>query len=161
MSDTKSLIGLRPVGDYILVFIYDDGNSSIDLGDGRKLITGLRDTEFDSIHRKNLDEKHPGIRGRWAVVVGVNDNTPDSITLGDKVFLDELKWSRGILAAQNGARVWKIPPADVLVVDSEGLSDDETAEFLAYLASFDPDLLDAMEADLQEEGPEPVLKGWM
>ena len=92
-DNLNSLIKMRPIGDYVLIYIFDDGDDSIDIGGGKRLIIGLRDTEFDSPHN-SIDGKHPGIRGRWAMVVGTNELTPDVFKVGDKVFCDELKWSR-------------------------------------------------------------------
>lgn len=131
----NSLIGMRPVGDYVLICIFDDGDESIDIGGGKRLIVGLRDTEFDSVHN-SIDGKHPGIRGRWALVVGTNNQTPDTFKLGDKVFCEELKWSRGVWAANTGQRVWKIKPEDVIAVDTDGPNSEEMVKILTWMEGF-------------------------
>ena len=140
MKET-TLIGMRPVGMRVMVFIYDDGNDSVDLGNGKRLITGVRDTDFDSPHNA-IDGKHPGIRPRWAIVTGTNDQTPDYIKLGAKVYLDEMKWRRGVMASPNGERVWDIRWEDILLVDEDGVSGDEVglAKVLDYLEAFGSEL---------------------
>ena len=135
MTDTHSLVGLKPLQDKVLVYIYDDGNTSIDIGDGKKLITSLADTLFDSVHEV-IDGKHPGIRSRWAMVIGIADNTPDDIKLGDKVFLEQMKWRRGIYATRAGHRVWDISFHDILVIDDEGFVDEEIAKVAEYIEGF-------------------------
>ncbi len=137
MTDNHSLVGLKPLRDRVLVYIYDDGENSIDIGDGKRLITGLVDTEFNGIYEDQVDGKHPGIRSRWAMVIGINDDTPDDIKLGDKVFLEELKWRRGIYATRHGQRVWDISFHDILVTDDEGFVDLEIAKVSEYLEGFD------------------------
>ena len=146
MITDSSIVGLKPVGDRILVYIYDDGETTVDLGDGVHLVTSINDTMLDSAHN-NIDGKHPGARGRWALVVGVNEHTPDSIKVGAKVFLDEMKWSRGFMAGPTGERCWNIPYEDVLLVDEAGFIGDHDAEPLVtkYIAAFNPDQIGAAE----------------
>lgn len=136
MTDKQSLVGLKPLNDRVLVFIYDDGDTSLDIGDGKRLITSLRDTEFDSLHDVT-DGKHPGIRSRWAMVIGVNDETPKEIKLRDKVLLEQMKWRRGITATNAGQRVWDIAFDDILVVDDSGFTEDEKSKVDKYLEGFD------------------------
>ena len=131
----NTVVGLHPIGERVLVFIYDDGESSIDIGDGKRLITSIRDTEFESVHN-TMDNKHPGIRGRWAAVVGTNDSTPTEFDVGTKVFCDEMKWSRGFMAGSTGERVWNIPWKDILLIDKDGFSELETIRFGEYLKGF-------------------------
>lgn len=137
MADKLSLIGLKPLRDRVLVFIYDDGQNSIDIGDGKRLITGLVDTEFNGIYKDQVDGKHPGIRARWAMVVGVNEETPSDIKAGDKVFLEQMKWRRGITASNHGQRVWDISFHDILGTDDAGFDDQEKAKVDEYLAGFE------------------------
>jgi hypothetical protein len=137
MTDKHSLVGLRPLQDRVLVYIYDDGENSIDIGDGKRLITGLVDTDFNGIYKDQVDGKHPGIRSRWAMVIGINDDTPDDIKLGDKVFLEQMKWRRGVYATRNGQRVWDISYHDILVTDDEGFVDLEVAKVAEYLKGFE------------------------
>jgi co-chaperonin GroES (HSP10) len=137
MTDQLSLIGLKPLRDRVLVYIYDDGQNSIDIGDGKRLITGLVDTEFNGIYKDQIDGKHPGIRARWAMVVGVNEDTPSDIKAGDKVFLEQMKWRRGITASNRGQRVWDISFHDILGTDDAGFDDQEKAKVDEYLAGFE------------------------
>lgn len=137
MADKLSLIGLKPLRDRVLVYIYDDGNNSIDIGGGKRLITGLTDTEFNGVYKDQVDGKHPGIRSRWAMVVGVNEETPSDIKPGDKVYLEQMKWRRGITASRRGQRVWDISFHDVLVRDDEGFDEEEQAKVSEYLAGFE------------------------
>ena len=153
----ENLVPLRPIGKRVLVYIYDDGMSSIDLGNGSRLITGLQDTNFDSLHDVT-NGQHPGIRPRWALVTGVNQHTPDYIQLGDKVLLDTMKWRRGVFAGGGGRKVWDIPWKDILLVDDAGLNDEETDKVAEYLVGFDNGF------ELADEGqtPAPVttLANW-
>ncbi len=136
---TENLVPFRPLGERVLVYIYDDGVSSLDLGNGTRLITGVLDTNFDSLHDVT-DGSHPGLRARWALVTGVNQHTPDYINVGDKVLLDQLKWRRGLVAGDGGRRIWDIPVADILLVDDGGLDADEMEKVAEYLVGFDNDL---------------------
>ncbi len=135
MTDTHSLVGLKPLQNKVLVYIYDDGNNSIDIGEGKRLITSLADTLFDSVHEV-IDGKHPGIRSRWAMVIGIANNTPNDIKLGAKVLLAEMKWRRGIYATNSGHRIWDIPFHDILVVDEEGFNNEEIAKIDEYMKGF-------------------------
>ncbi len=136
MTNNLSLIGLKSLRDKVLVYIYDDGANSIDIGDGKRLITGLVDTEFNGIYKDQVDGKHPGIRGRWAMVVGVSEDTPMDIKLGDKVFLEQMKWRRGIYASRHGQKVWDISFHDILVTDDEGFDEQESAKVDEYMKGF-------------------------
>ena len=140
MTDKHSLVGLKPLHDRVLVFIYDDGDTSIDLGDGKRLIIGINDTNFDSLHDVT-EGRHPGIRPRWAMVIGINETTPDFIKVGDKVYLDQMKWRRGIPATNDGHRVWDIAAEDILVVDEGGFNDEESAKIEKYLEGFDEQMV--------------------
>jgi len=136
MTTDLSLIGLKPLRDKILVYIYDDGQNSVDIGDGKRLITGLVDTEFNGIYKDQVDGKHPGIRSRWAMVVGINKDTPSDIKVGDKVFLEQMKWRRGILASRFGQKVWDISFHDILVTDDEGFDEQEREKVDEYMKGF-------------------------
>jgi len=138
MTDKQSLIGLKPLRDRVLVYIYDDGDHTIDLGNGKKLVM-LNDSNLESVHDVT-EGSHPGIRARWALVVGVSDETPSDIKVGDKVYLEQLKWRRGIMATNNGQRVWDISFHDILVVDDAGLEDDELKKVAEYLEGFGENL---------------------
>jgi hypothetical protein len=136
MTDKHSLVGLKPLKERVLVCIHDDGDTSIDLGDGKRLITGLVDTDFNGIYKDQVDGKHPGIRARWAMVIGINDDTPDDIKLGDKVLLEQMKWRRGIYATNQGQRIWDISFHDILVTDNDGFDDEERVKIDAYMKGF-------------------------
>ncbi len=137
MTDQYSLVGLKPVKERVLVFIYDDGDNSVDLGNGKRLITGLVDTEFNGIYKDQVDGQHPGIRDRWAMVIGINESTPEGIKLKDKVLLEKMKWRRGIMATNGGQRVWDIAADDILVVDDDSYNDEEAAKVTKYLDGFE------------------------
>jgi len=143
MTDKKlSLIGLIPLRDRVLVYIYDDGDTSVDLGNGKRLITGLVDTEFNGVYKDQVDGKHPGIRSRWALVVGITETTPDGFKVGDKVLLEQMKWRRGIYVTDH-QRVWDIAVDDILVVDENGFEEKELEKVEKYLADFDTSLINA------------------
>lgn len=141
MTEKHSLVGWKPVRDRVLVYIYDDGNTTLDIGGGKRLITSLTDTNFDSIHDVT-DTRHPGLRARWAMVIGVNEKTPEGIKLGDKVLLEQMKWRRGVYVT-NTQRIWDIAADDVLVVDDDSFTDEEVGKVEEYLAAFNPQEEDA------------------
>lgn len=145
----ENLVPFRPLGERVLVYIYDDGMSTVDIGGGKRLITGLQDTNFDSIHDVT-EGKHPGARARWALIIGINENTTD-VELGDKVLLDTMKWRRGVFAGAGGRKVWDIPVKDILLVDEDGPEPDEMEKIVDYLAGFDN--------ELETAGTD--LKNWM
>ncbi len=96
---------------------------------GGKVFYTLSDTEFGAGTRthRSVDRKHPGLRPRWAVVVSVGtDAEAVGLKIGDKVLLDELKWSRGVTYEHvTRKKVWRIPVRDVLLVDQDGLTEQE------------------------------------
>lgn len=113
----ETLIGIKPLHERILVGIYDDGETHMMLG-GRKFY--LLGDSMAGMER-DLHSKHPGVRPRWAIVLSVSDKVQEhgDVKLGDKVLLDELKWSRGMKAPLPGettGTVWSIPLEDVLLV---------------------------------------------
>lgn len=124
-SFLENNVNYRPVADNILVLIYDDGQDTVAMG-GKKFIL-LDDTSFDNLRSKTIDEKHPGIRPRWAMVVSTSPKAQNDFGLqvGDKVLCDSLKWSRGVRVDNEGRRVWRIPPEDILGKDDEGFEEDE------------------------------------
>ena len=152
----ENLVPFRPIGERVIVHIYDDGTSTFDLGNGAKLITGLVDTNFDSLHDVT-DGRHPGIRPRWAIVTAVNDHTPDYLQPGTKVLLDTMKWRRGVFAGEGGRKIWDIPFVDILCIDEDGLDEDEMIKVAEYLVGFDNGLVAA--ADIVcDEGETPETK---
>lgn len=122
----ESLIPIYPIRDDVLVVIYDDGSHQIDIGGGKK-IQLLVDTEFSDPRRNTVDQRHPGLRARWAYVVALSEYAKDTIglKLGDKVLCDQLKWSRGCPVDNSGRRFWRIPADDILAIDDDGLDEDE------------------------------------
>ena len=109
------MIGIKPIHDKILVGIYDDGDTTIMLG-GKKFF--LLD-DSSATQKRDIHTKHQGVRPRWAIVLAVPDSEDSygDIKVGDKVYLDQLKWSRGVKAPVNGdsKTVWSIPAEDVLL----------------------------------------------
>jgi hypothetical protein len=138
---TDNLVPFRPVGDRVIVFIYDDGNDAVDIGGGKMLITGLQDTNFDTLHDV-VGGKHPGIRPRWALVTAVGDDTT-TVAVGDKVYLDTMKWRRGLVAAEGGRRIWDIAVEDILLVDDDGLNKLEMEKVANYLVGFSGEIYSA------------------
>lgn len=116
----KTMIGIKPIHERVLVGIYDDGDKTIMLG-GRRFIL-LDDTMLDK--NRSLDKKHQGIRPRWAIVLAVSDTVQElgEIVVGNKVLLDELKWTRAIPANIHDTRgkIWSIPAEDILGIENTG-----------------------------------------
>lgn len=129
-----NLIPMKSVlPETVLVYIYDDGESTTTLHNGLELVTGLGDTNLESIHN-TTEGKHPGIRGRWAVVVSAKKDTPAEFSPGTKVFLDEMKWSKGFMFDGTGRKVNTMPIKDILLIDTDGLNEKEQAKVGAWLA---------------------------
>ena len=119
----ETLIKARPLGKFILVDIYDDGEETVDLGNGVKFIL-LNDTDFGR-DRDLSQEKHAGIRPRWAKVLATTDLAEESgIDVGMKVLLDTMKWSRGV-QYDGRTKLWRIPVEDVLGIDETGFDEEE------------------------------------
>lgn len=126
-------INFRPVNDNVLVVIYDDGQDTVSMG-GKQFIL-LDDTSFDNFRSKSTTESHPGIRPRWAMVVATSPKAESDygIYVGDKVLCDSLKWSRGVHVDNEGRRVWRIPPDDILGKDDQGYEENEIAKIEAWV----------------------------
>lgn len=118
----NSSINVRPVGKFILVDIYDDGNRAITLG-GKKFFL-LDDSTFGKGKQFSSETEHPGIRDRWALVLATCDYAEKcGIHVGDKVYLERLEWSRGVVYdKKTGKKMWRIDTDKVLGIDSEGLT---------------------------------------
>lgn len=129
MSDPrgKSEIGVIPLGDAIFVDIYDDGARKIKIGD--KFLYVLHDTDFgpDTFHKNtSATHKHPGIRPRWARVIATNHKSEKHVKIGDKVFLEELKWSAPCpIPGHFGRKFYRIDLKHVLWIDQDGFTKDE------------------------------------
>ncbi len=119
----QTLIGIRPLNTRILVGIYDDGDTVMMLG-GKKFF--LLD-DSSATKARDIHTKHQGVRDRWGLVLAISDDEQKhgSIRPGQKVLLEQLKWSRGIPVNIDGNRtkVWSIPSEDVL-----GIEDGEFTE---------------------------------
>lgn len=126
----QSLINWIPIQDWVFVDIYDDGEAKIKIGN--KTLWLPADDTFgkDTMHKSN--EKHRGIRGRWAMVLGVNERGEEAgLKVGQKVYLDELKWTRGFLYDNTRLKAWAIKIDDILCVDEDGFEDDEAEHIFA------------------------------
>lgn len=118
---SSTLIGVRPLKDQVLVEIYDRGGQTIDLGNGKQILT-LVDDSFENYRQPDL--KHSGIRPRWATVIALSEEAEqDGLRLGDDVLCDTMKWSRGIGYQRDGfgsyMRFWRIGSEDILVVNQD------------------------------------------
>jgi hypothetical protein len=116
----ETLVGIKPLHSRILVGIYDDGDTVMMLG-GKKFFL-LDDSSADK--KRDIHVKHQGVRPRWAIVLAVADqvvNHGNPVKVGQKVLLDELKWSRGVPVEIDGerTRMWSIPVDDVLLVGED------------------------------------------
>lgn len=128
----ESSIPLNTLGKFILVNIYDTGEGTIDLGGGKKLIL-LSDVSFADGNLTSSQSSHPGIRPRWAVVVGVNQYSKDrGINVGDKVLCDTMKWTRGFEYDNHGNRAWRVPTEDIMLVDDDGLTEEDKEQIESH-----------------------------
>ena len=125
----ETLIPVRPLAHRknVLVDIYDDGAQTITLGEGKKPLILLPDDTFGRDFEKASEySRHPGIRPRWAMVVATTEHAEKlGIAVGDKVLLDTMKWTRGVVYGDDGRKLWSIEADDVLLVDDDGFSDSE------------------------------------
>lgn len=129
----KTLIGVNPIKDWVFVDIYDNGQK---LTKGKIIL--LSDESFDANSIKRGTDRHPGIRGRWAMVIGTNQRAEDrGIKVGQKVFLDELKWTRGF-ATERGThkKAWAIKIDDILLVDEDGFDTEMQETFKEKYGDF-------------------------
>lgn len=124
-----SLIGIHPIKDWVLVDIYDTGSEAISMKSSTGKTVKLwrpSDSDFGFAGMKRpYDSSHPGIRGRWARVMAVNEHSEKiGLRCGQKVFLDQLKWTRGFVHdPQKKLKVWGILHTDILLVDEHGFND--------------------------------------
>ncbi len=113
----------KAIRDDILVDIYDDGETTVDFGNNTKFIL-LDDSKFGTERDAGVETKHSGIRPRWAKVLSTTDHAEKlGIRVGQKVLLDTMKWSRGVVIGES--KVWRIPAEDVLGIDEDGFTTDE------------------------------------
>jgi len=130
----KTLVGITPLKNKVIVGIYDNGDTHLMLG-GKKFYL-LDDTMLEK--RTTHESKHAGIRARWAIVLGVSDTNTD-VSVGDKVLLDELKWTRGVTAhvGDNIVKVWSIPVEDILLIDTDSFTDSDKEQIKILYEDFD------------------------
>lgn len=122
---SHSLINAKALRNDILVDIYDDGEETIELAPGRKFIL-LDDSQF--ARDRDGSESHAGIRPRWAKVLATSDYAEETgIEVGMKVLCDTMKWFRGINYSAD-RKMWRIPADDILVVDPDGFTEEESAK---------------------------------
>lgn len=123
----ETLIGVRPIKDWVFVDIYDDGEKLINVKGGGKIWLPSDDKFNHHAMKRGHDHKHSGIRPRWAMVVGLNEKGEASgIKIGDKVFCDEMKWTRGFEPnPDTHHRAWAIKVEDILLVDEGGFTEEE------------------------------------
>lgn len=119
----ETLIGIKPLHSRILVGIYDDGDTTMQLGG--KTFYLLDDSS--ATKERDIHTKHQGVRPRYAMVLSTSDQVQKTgeVKPGDKVLLDQLTWSRGMKANLNKktvGKVWSIKIEDVLGV----IGDDKT-----------------------------------
>lgn len=134
------LINVRPLHNRILVGIYDNGEKTMKLG-GKDFFL-LDDTSFDpAMARNRHDEKHVGIRPRWAVVMSVSDDVEETgeVKPGDKVLLEFGEWTRGVPVTIDGydTRLWSIPVDKVLGHMEDGFDDQERSKIMGMYPTFD------------------------
>lgn len=126
----ESMIRVRATKNRVLVDIYDDGEEFIQMKGGYKFIM-LDDTSFghDTRHKKST-EAHTGNRCRWGMVVATSKEAEqENLKIGDKVYLDALKWTRGFeYNPDTHDKIWSIPVADILGVDENGFSEQERSK---------------------------------
>jgi len=145
-----SLVELRGTHDYVLAFIYDDGEDTVKLADGVEFIL-LNDTSFANKDMHSRNQTHSGIRPRWALVLSTSKEAEDfGVKPGDKVLLDTMKWSRGFRFDTTHRRIHRVPADDILMVDDDGLTPDDF-EKVAKWFSEDPGVITVMEP---ADGPE-------
>lgn len=120
------MLPLRPTHDGVFIDIVDRDVTTKDLGGG-KVLHLLADDGFSGPHNP-MAQKHPGIRPRWARVLGVGpDVHEDDVTLGDLVLCDTLKWGRGFSLGRDGlqrVQIWRINVSDILLVNPDSPGDE-------------------------------------
>ena len=129
----KSLIGILPIKDWVLIDIYDDGESfyAIETDRGTFKLWMPPDSTFgENSMKRGWDTTHPGIRGRWAMVIATTDKAEeDGIRVGQKVFCEKLKWTRPFeYDKKSHLKVWGISREDIILIDLEGFTEDEELE---------------------------------
>jgi hypothetical protein len=138
----ESIIGIRPIKDWVLVDIYDDGERLTRFAGGKKFWLPSDDKFDHHAIKRGTDHKHSGIRPRWAMVVAVGEHAEQrGIAVGQKVLCDEMKWTRGFQNTVTNARAWAIKTEDILLVDEDGFDEDD----LEKLAPRYPRMFDAKE----------------
>lgn len=129
MSDNFSL---EPMANGVLVNIYDDGGKSIKIAGGVDLIVHSDDKFGAGTIGADAKKSHRGLRPRWAKVLAVSPECKQfDIKVGDKVFIEQLRWTRCITTdPTTGDKVWRVSVDDIMGVDDDGFTEDE----LEYIA---------------------------
>jgi hypothetical protein len=133
------LLPVRPTHDGVFIDIVDRSVTQKDLGGG-KVLHLISDDSFEGPHN-TMSHTHPGIRPRWARVLGVGpDVNEDDVKVGDLVLCDTLKWGRKFPLGRDGLEIvymWRISVGDILMVNAESPGDEYLAEFEAKLSRLD------------------------
>lgn len=125
------MLPLRPTHEAVFIDIIDRDITRKDLGNGKVLHLLADDGFGDRIN--TIDQKHPGIRPRWARVLGLGpDVHEDDVKIGDLVLCDTLKWGRRFPLGRDGRDVvylWRISVNDILGVKAGSSTDDFIKEW--------------------------------
>lgn len=115
------MLPLKPTHDGVFIDIVDRDVTQKDLGGG-KVLHLLSDDAFTGPHNA-MAQKHPGIRPRWARVLGLGpDVHGDDVKVGDLVLCDTMKWGRKFPLGRDGNEVvylWRIKVSDILGVNPD------------------------------------------
>ena len=146
-----SIMGHRPVGDYMLVNIFDDGDTTVNLGNGIKFILLSDSMLAQDYMNRSVEDSHPGIRPRWAMVMATSDKAEEfGIKVGDKVLCEQMKWSRGMEFDNISRRIWRILPDNILGIDEDGFTEDEVEKIQKWLEVRESDWTKKVELELSK-----------
>lgn len=121
MSSTQeNLISLAPLHDNVIVGIYDDGSTPINIG-GKEFYTMSDDKLENAVDNVVVKErKHRGIRPRWGIVLASGDGPRrDGVYPMTTVLMEQMEWSRAVSytdAKHGNIKVWKIPGDKIMMV---------------------------------------------
>lgn len=139
---TKNILPIRPLRDNLFIDIIDRNVTTKTLKGGHVLHL-LSDDDIDQVHN-SMHGKHPGIRPRWARVLGigpeVQDKIGNDIKLGHLVLCDTLKWSRKCPLGRIGLEIiyfWKININDILLINDHEPRDNYIKDFTKKLVNMD------------------------
>jgi hypothetical protein len=139
---SSSLIPVKPLHDNLFIDIVDRNVTTKLLNSGHVLHL-ISDDYVDGVHN-SMSGKHPGIRPRWARIIGIGpkvyDKVSKGIELGNFVLCDTLKWSRQIPLGRIGLETvyfWRINVDDILLIDDSMSCSNYIMEFLAHISKID------------------------